>query len=110
METFLLFLAGVAALFAIIGGLIKLFSWAYNKWFKKDDPPPPSGLITDSAELTKEMVEIERDHGPIYRQWFRSGTMVEYALLVVLIAIVALVAVSLAGNEVSSVFPPTTLP
>jgi len=34
----------------------------------------------------------------------RAASMVEYALLVVLIAIVALVAVSLAGDEVSSVF------
>ncbi len=34
----------------------------------------------------------------------KGATMVEYALLVVLIAIVALVAVSLAGDEISSVF------
>jgi pilus assembly protein Flp/PilA len=34
----------------------------------------------------------------------KGASMVEYALLVVLIAIVALVAVSLAGAEVSSVF------
>ena len=34
----------------------------------------------------------------------KGASMVEYALLVVLIAIVALVAVSLAGDEVSSVF------
>jgi pilus assembly protein Flp/PilA len=34
----------------------------------------------------------------------KGASMVEYALLVVLIAIVALVAVSLAGTEVSSVF------
>ena len=34
----------------------------------------------------------------------KGASMVEYALLVVLIAIVALVAVRLAGNEVSQVF------
>ena len=34
----------------------------------------------------------------------KGASMVEYALLVVLIAIVALVAVRLAGNEVSSPF------
>ncbi|MFQ5524170.1 MAG: Flp family type IVb pilin [Acidimicrobiia bacterium] len=34
----------------------------------------------------------------------KGASMVEYALLVVLIAIVALVAVSLAGNEVSETF------
>jgi pilus assembly protein Flp/PilA len=34
----------------------------------------------------------------------KGASMVEYALLVVLIAIVALVAVQLAGNEVSSTF------
>ena len=34
----------------------------------------------------------------------RGASMVEYALLVVLIAIVALVAVRLAGSQVSSVF------
>jgi len=34
----------------------------------------------------------------------KGASMVEYALLVVLIAIVALVAVSLAGTEVSTVF------
>ena len=34
----------------------------------------------------------------------KGASMVEYALLVVLIAIVALVAVSLAGTEVSSTF------
>lgn len=34
----------------------------------------------------------------------KGASMVEYALLVVLIAIVALVAVSLAGDEVSSTF------
>ena len=34
----------------------------------------------------------------------KGASMVEYALLVVLIAIVALVAVSIAGDEVSSVF------
>ena len=34
----------------------------------------------------------------------KGASMVEYALLVVLIAIVALVAVSLAGSEISSVF------
>ncbi len=34
----------------------------------------------------------------------KGASMVEYALLVVLIAIVALVAVSLAGDEVSNVF------
>ena len=34
----------------------------------------------------------------------KGASMVEYALLVVLIAIVALVAVSLAGDEVSSMF------
>ncbi len=34
----------------------------------------------------------------------KGASMVEYALLVVLIAIVALVAVTLAGNEVSGVF------
>ena len=34
----------------------------------------------------------------------KGASMVEYALLVVLIAIVALVAVSLAGDEVSGVF------
>ena len=34
----------------------------------------------------------------------KGASMVEYALLVVLIAIVALVAVSLAGTEVSNVF------
>jgi pilus assembly protein Flp/PilA len=34
----------------------------------------------------------------------RAASMVEYALLVVLIAIVALAAVSLAGDEVSSMF------
>ncbi len=34
----------------------------------------------------------------------KGASMVEYALLVVLIAIVALVAVSLAGDEISSVF------
>jgi pilus assembly protein Flp/PilA len=34
----------------------------------------------------------------------KGASMVEYALLVVLIAIVALVAVRLAGNEVSSTF------
>ena len=34
----------------------------------------------------------------------KGASMVEYALLVVLIAIVALVAVSLAGDEVSAVF------
>ncbi|MGH8916099.1 MAG: Flp family type IVb pilin [Acidimicrobiia bacterium] len=39
--------------------------------------------------------------------WFqedRGASMVEYALLVVLIAIVALVAVQLAGTEVSETF------
>jgi pilus assembly protein Flp/PilA len=39
--------------------------------------------------------------------WMRDdkgASMVEYALLVVLIAIVALVAVRLAGNEVSATF------
>jgi Flp pilus assembly pilin Flp len=39
--------------------------------------------------------------------WIREekgASMVEYALLVVLIAIVALVAVQLAGNEVSETF------
>lgn len=34
----------------------------------------------------------------------RGASMVEYALLVVLIAIIALVAVSLAGREVSGAF------
>jgi pilus assembly protein Flp/PilA len=34
----------------------------------------------------------------------KGASMVEYALLVVLIAIVALVAVSLAGDEVSQTF------
>jgi len=34
----------------------------------------------------------------------RAASMVEYALLVVLIAIVALVAVAFAGDEVSSMF------
>ena len=34
----------------------------------------------------------------------KGASMVEYALLVVLIAIVALVAVSLAGDEVSETF------
>lgn len=34
----------------------------------------------------------------------KGASMVEYALLVVLIAIVALVAVSLAGDEVSGTF------
>ena len=34
----------------------------------------------------------------------KGASMVEYALLVVLIAIVALVAVQLAGDEVSSTF------
>jgi Flp pilus assembly pilin Flp len=34
----------------------------------------------------------------------KGASMVEYALLVVLIAIVALVAVQLAGNEVSNTF------
>lgn len=34
----------------------------------------------------------------------KGASMVEYALLVVLIAIVALVAVSLAGDEVSNTF------
>ena len=34
----------------------------------------------------------------------KGASMVEYALLVVLIAIVALVAIRLAGNEVSSTF------
>jgi len=34
----------------------------------------------------------------------KGASMVEYALLVVLIAIVALVAVSLAGTEVSTTF------
>ena len=34
----------------------------------------------------------------------RGASMVEYALLVVLIAIIALVAVSLAGKNVSSAF------
>lgn len=34
----------------------------------------------------------------------KGASMVEYALLVVLIAIVALVAVSLAGEEVSNTF------
>ena len=34
----------------------------------------------------------------------KGASMVEYALLVVLIAIVALVAVSLSGDEISSVF------
>jgi Flp pilus assembly pilin Flp len=34
----------------------------------------------------------------------KGASMVEYALLVVLIAIVALVAVQLAGNEVSETF------
>jgi pilus assembly protein Flp/PilA len=34
----------------------------------------------------------------------KGASMVEYALLVVLIAIVALVAVSLAGEQVSSTF------
>jgi len=34
----------------------------------------------------------------------KGASMVEYALLVVLIAIVALVAISLAGDEVSNTF------
>ncbi len=34
----------------------------------------------------------------------KGATMVEYALLVVLIAIIALVAISLAGDEVSEAF------
>jgi pilus assembly protein Flp/PilA len=34
----------------------------------------------------------------------KGASMVEYALLVVLIAIVALVAIRLAGNEVSATF------
>lgn len=34
----------------------------------------------------------------------KGASMVEYALLVVLIAIIALVAISLAGNEVSETF------
>ena len=41
------------------------------------------------------------------RSWFqedKGASMVEYALLVVLIAIVALVAVQLAGTEVSTTF------
>jgi pilus assembly protein Flp/PilA len=41
------------------------------------------------------------------RKWMQSdrgASMVEYSLLVVLIAIVALVAVQLAGNEVSESF------
>jgi pilus assembly protein Flp/PilA len=41
------------------------------------------------------------------RSWFqedKGASMVEYALLVVLIAIVALVAVQLAGTEVSRTF------
>ena len=41
------------------------------------------------------------------RKWIRDekgAAMVEYSLLVVLIAIVALVAIQLAGNEVSESF------
>ena len=34
----------------------------------------------------------------------KGASMVEYALLVVLIAIIALVAINLAGNEVSQTF------
>ncbi|MEX2280649.1 MAG: Flp family type IVb pilin [Acidimicrobiia bacterium] len=42
-------------------------------------------------------------------EWFaakdeRGASMVEYALLVVLIAIIAIVAISLAGNQVSEAF------
>ena len=42
--------------------------------------------------------------GTMVRKWMqgdRGASMVEYSLLVALIAIVALVAVQLAGNEVS---------
>ena len=40
----------------------------------------------------------------IWAKGDRGASMVEYALLVVLIAIIALVAVSLAGQNVSSAF------
>lgn len=39
-----------------------------------------------------------------FRQDDRGASMVEYALLVILIAIVALVAVQLAGNELSTTY------
>lgn len=39
-----------------------------------------------------------------WRQEQKGASMVEYSLLVALIAIVALVAISLAGNEVSEQF------
>lgn len=48
-----------------------------------------------SAFLRKLLVTRDEDTG---------ASMVEYALLVVLIAIVAFVAVQLAGNEVSQTF------
>ena len=47
------------------------------------------------ALWTKMTIWMKEDNG---------ASMVEYALLVVLIAIVALVAVQLAGNEVSETF------
>lgn len=48
-----------------------------------------------SAFLRKLLITRDEDTG---------ASMVEYALLVVLIAIVAFVAVQLAGNEVSQTF------
>ena len=43
-------------------------------------------------------------HGDSLREKEEGASMVEYALLVVLIAIIALIAVSLAGQNVSKAF------
>jgi Flp pilus assembly pilin Flp len=67
--------------------------------------------IPDDIRMQAKIVDPRR--GSMLALWTKvvswaqeekGASMVEYALLVVLIAIVALVAVRLAGNEVSSTF------
>src|SRR5690554_611962 len=60
---------------------------------RKSDSGPKEGFML--ALWTKLVSRFQEDKG---------ASMVEYALLVVLIAIIALVAVRLAGNQVSNAF------
>ena len=63
--------------------------------------------VTSLLAFTRRQQKVEKVMSKIIQRILvedRAASMVEYALLVVLIAIVALVAVSLAGDEVSSMF------
>ena len=60
---------------------------------RKSDSGPKEGFML--ALWTKLVSRFQEDKG---------ASMVEYALLVVLIAIIAIVAVRLAGNQVSQAF------